>query len=76
MLGAGLRSRDIEAALTEGVMIEEYEDGARTVLGHTGVRPLHLVVRDDALTGRIFVITVYEPDPKLWDATFRTRRQP
>lgn len=75
MIGAALRSRDVEAVLTEGETIEEYDDGARLVLGRSGPRPLHVVVRDDETTGRIFVITVYEPDPGLWDAAFRRRRQ-
>lgn len=74
MLGASLRSRDVEAVLTDGETIEEYEDGAKLVLGRSGTRPLHVVVRDDTDAGRIFVITVYEPDPQLWDATLRRRR--
>ena len=75
MLGAGLRSRDVEGVLSDGETIEDYEDGARLVLGRSGARPLHVVVRDDETTGRIFVITVYEPDPRLWDAAFRNRRK-
>lgn len=74
MLGATLRSRDVEAVLTDGETVEEYEDGARLVLGRAGTRPLHVVVRDDVNTGTIFVITVYEPDPQLWDSGFRHRR--
>jgi hypothetical protein len=76
MLGATLRSRDVEAVLSAGETIEEYEDGARLVLGRSGTRSLHVVVRDDVTTGRIFVITVYEPDPRLWDAALRKRMRP
>lgn len=75
MLGAALRSRDVETVFTDGEAIEEYEDGAQLVLGRSGTRPLHVVIREDIETGTIFVITVYEPDPRLWDAAFR-RRQP
>jgi hypothetical protein len=48
MLGASLRSRDIERALTSGETIEEYDDGARLVLGRSDVRALHVVVRAQA----------------------------
>lgn len=76
MLHAGLRAHDVENALSGGETVEAYEDGARLVLGRSGARPLHVVVREDEETDTIFVITVYEPDPTLWDASFRTRRRP
>lgn len=38
--------------------------------------PFDGVVREDESTGTIFVITVYQPDPNLWDAAFRERKQP
>ncbi|MCA1845127.1 MAG: DUF4258 domain-containing protein [Actinobacteria bacterium] len=62
---------DIEAALVDGETIEEYEDGAKLILGRSGLRPLHVVIRDETLVR--FVITVYEPSAGSWDAGFRHR---
>lgn len=64
---------DVESSLLSGQTIEEYEDGARLLLGRSGVRPLHVVVRDDDRGDSTFVITVYEPSPLKWDASFRRR---
>jgi len=77
MLEWRLDVRDVVTALRSCETVEEYEDGARLVLGRSGARPLHLVVRDgddDSKNDRtLFVITVYEPDPLRWDPSFRRR---
>lgn len=75
MLRADLDVTDVERALSSAETLEEYEDGARLVLGRAGIRPLHVVVRADEDTGTLFVITVYQPDPTIWDAGLRTRRR-
>lgn len=62
----------VEAVLAEGQTIEEYEDGARLVLGWSGPRPLHVVVAERP-AGTSIVVTLYEPDPDRWDAAFRER---
>lgn len=72
MLDWGFTTDDIATALPESETIEEYDDGTRLVLGRAGVRPVHAVVRDD--DGSVFVITVYEPEERRWDPTFRERR--
>jgi hypothetical protein len=38
-----------------------------------GGRHLHVVLADNPTENEVFVVTVYEPDPDLWDST-RTRR--
>lgn len=43
------------------------------VLGRSGTRPLHVVIREGPDT--VFVITVYEPDPDRWDSAFLRRRR-
>ena len=76
MLDYSIDVPDVEASLVDGETIEEYEDGSRLVLGRAGLRPVHVVVREDDAGGVPFVITVYEPDEQRWDATFRHRRRP
>ncbi len=73
MLEWNLDVADVEAALAACETIEEYEDQTRLVLGRSGVRPLHVVIRENEMTQTTFVITVYEPDPSRWDASFKNR---
>ena len=71
---------DVRNALEIGEELEAYPEDqpypSRLVLGWSGSRPLHIVpaahnIADD----ETIVITVYEPDPFLWDASFRRRRR-
>jgi hypothetical protein len=36
---------------------------------------LHIVVAENSADAETIVITVYEPEPHLWEAGFRRRRQ-
>lgn len=71
---------DVLRVLTGGEVVEAYPTDtpfpSRLMLGWIKGRPVHVVVADNAQTGETVVITVYEPDPQLWDPTFRVRRQP
>jgi len=46
------------------------------VLGWTDTRPVHVVAADNDEDQLTVVITVYEPDPQLWEPGFKTRRKP
>ena len=75
MLERGLDVTDVAAALGARTVVEEYDDDALLVLGRArDHRPFHLVIRDAGDT--VFVITLYEPDPHRWDATFTRRIAP
>lgn len=75
MLDWQLDVEEVRAGLESGETIEEYEDGARLLLGRAGIEPLHIVVRDDQ-EEVTFVITVYRPDPTKWDPQLRRRIEP
>jgi hypothetical protein len=75
MLDWDLDVADVAAAYLDGETIEEYDDGARLVLGRAGVRPLHLVVRTSTPSEMVFLITVYQPTRERWEADFRRRRR-
>ena len=68
----------IRYVLENGEVILEYPDDrpypSRLVLGWFGSRPLHLVVADNETSRETIVITVYEPDPDLWEYGFRRRK--
>ena len=73
-IGAG----DVEEAIRDGVIIEDYPDDPRgpscPILGPSAGRPLH-VVCGRLEEHRILIITVYEPDPAEWESDWRTRRR-
>jgi len=70
---------DVRNALENGEELEAYPEDqpypSRLVLGWAGSRPLHIVAAHDLADDETIVITVHEPDPFLWDASFRRRRR-
>jgi hypothetical protein len=75
-----IQTEDVERILVNGSVIEDYPDDqpypSRLVLGFVGGRPVHVVAAHSPAARETIIITVYEPDPKLWDATFRRRKRP
>ena len=71
-------ARDVEEAIRDGVIIEDYPDDPRgpscLILGLSTGRPLH-VVCGRLEQHRILIITAYEPDPAEWESDWRTRRR-
>ena len=69
----------VESVIHSGTTIESYPEDtpypSRLVLGWDRDRPIHVVVADNLLDEETMVITVYQPDPMRWDASF-SRRQP
>ena len=80
MFQRGITEADVREILTAGETIERYSGDtpypSRLVLGWCRGRPLHVVVADNAEVQETIVITVYEPDPRLWEPEFRRRRRP
>jgi hypothetical protein len=79
MFQRGISKDDVRQVLEVGQVIEEYPEDqphpSRLVLGWIGSRPLHVVASDDSNTNETIVITVYEPDPAQWEASFSRRRK-
>ncbi len=73
-----ISEKDVRHVLEEGEIIKIYPDDtpypSRLVLGWLASRPVHVVAADGAETGDTFVITVYKPDPELWEPDFRRKR--
>ncbi|EKD98396.1 MAG: hypothetical protein ACD_23C00459G0002 [uncultured bacterium] len=70
---------DMRHVPTTGKTIREYPDDtsypSRLILGWVADKPLHVVVAVDAGTEASIIITVYEPDPTIWEADFK-RKEP
>ena len=71
---------DVRAVLSAEDVIESYPDDtpypSALYFGQVGARVLHVVAANDEEADRTIVITVYEPDPHVWDATLRKRLIP
>jgi len=75
----GLRKKEIEDALIQCALIEDYAMEGRPfpgclVLGFIGGDPVHIVMAVDRDFDRIFVITVYKPSLERWENDWKTRK--
>lgn len=71
---------ELRALVERGKTIEDRPDDtpfpSRLVHLQIGPRHLHAVLADNPTANEVFVITVYEPDPALWDSARARRRRP
>ncbi|MGH8550878.1 MAG: DUF4258 domain-containing protein [Methylococcales bacterium] len=77
------RSMDPDAVqriVAEGKTIADYPDdqpfSSVLLLGFYAGEPLHVVVARDPNSGEGHIVTVYRPDPGIWDETYKSRRNP
>jgi hypothetical protein len=70
---------DVKQTIQTGELVQDYPDDKpypiRLVLGWVGNRPIHVVFASDDQNDRLIVITAYEPDPNLWEADFKTKKE-
>jgi hypothetical protein len=68
---------EVHKVLSEGKSIIDYPDDtpypSRLMLGWCGERPIHVVAADTP-ENQTIISTVYEPDPKLWEAGFERKK--
>lgn len=73
-----ITEHDVRAAMANGETIEDYPNDtpypSRLMLAWSGPRPLHVVAADIPEANTTVIITVYEPDPDLWEPGFRRRQ--
>ena len=79
MFQYGIDEEDVRRVLENGETIKYYPDDtpypSRLVLGwRVATRPIHVVAADDTEGGETFVVTVYQPDPELWEPGFRRKK--
>ena len=69
---------EVAAVIANGTLIAAYPLDtpypSRLLPGWRPQGPLHIVVAYNAPHDEHIVITVYEPDPALWDDTFERKR--
>ena len=61
-----------------GEVIADYPDDdpfpSFLILGIIRERPLHVVVAVESVSKTCYIVTVYDPDPRIWNVDFKTRR--
>ena len=79
MFQRSITAGDVRSVLTAGQVIEEYPDDtpypSKLLLGWCQGRPIHVVVAFSTDDQEMIVVTVYEPDPGLWESDFKRRRK-
>lgn len=68
----------IRKVVAKGEIIANYPDDRpfpnALIPGFDQARAIHVVAARNAATSECHVVTVYVPDPTLWDAAFKQRR--
>jgi hypothetical protein len=79
MAQRGLSAGDIEDCLDLGEIIASYDDDtphpSRLMSGWVGGRCIHVVAAEDRAAGMTIIVTVYRPDPRVWEPGFRRKRR-
>lgn len=77
MFKRNISVEDVKLVLMNGEIITKYENDkpypSYLFFAIANNRPLHLLVARDNDTGICIMVTVYEPDKKLWSADLKTK---
>ncbi len=73
-----LRTNEVKSVIETGEIIASYPEDlpypTYLILGWSNGRPLHVVLAQDAVRRRCYLVTAYIPDPALWEPDFKARR--
>ena len=71
-----IKSEEIRAVISEGIMIKEYPDDtpypSKLYLGFSDSRPIHVVFSE--LDDIYIIISAYQPDLDIWESNFKRRK--
>ena len=71
---------EVRVVVEGGETIGDYPDDtpypSRLLSGVVDGRAIHVVLAYDEATASGYVVTAYEPDPRLWRPNFKKRRTP
>lgn len=77
MIQRAVAEEHVREVLDANDVIESYPEDtpypSALYLGFIAGRALHVVAAHDEVGQRTIIVTVYEPTPAAWDATFRRR---
>jgi len=74
-----INEKETILAVKNGEIIAVYPDDkpypTYLILAFVHTRPLHVVVALDKKKKRCYIVTIYEPDRKIWNSNFKSRRK-
>lgn len=78
MFRRGISADEVETAIEYGDTIKDYPQDtpfpSQLKLYFVGsIRPIHVVVSQDAITRVCYIITAYEPDLAIWQPDFKNK---
>ena len=78
MFQRGIEPDAAAQIIAEGEVIANYPDDqpfpSVLLLGFYGRLPVHAVVAREPATGNCHLVSIYLPDPAIWDELFKRRR--
>jgi hypothetical protein len=78
MFQRGISPDAVGQVVVSGEVIADYPDDqpfpSSLLLGFHGDKPVHAVVALDSENGDCHLVTIYWPNPAIWDETFKKRR--
>ncbi len=78
MFQRGINPDVVVQIIAEGEAIIDYPDDqpfpSVLLLGFYRSQPVHAVVAHELATGNCHLVTIYLPDPAIWDESFKRRR--
>jgi len=78
MFQRGIDPDAVAQLLSSGEVIADYPDDqpfpSTLILGFHGGQPVHAVVARDPGSGECHLVTIYRPDPVMWDEAYKKRR--
>ena len=78
MFSRNISEEEVRFVIEKGETVESYDQDtpypSKLILGKFGLKALHVVAAFNNQENEIIVVTVYEPDPHLWENDFKVRR--
>ena len=78
MFQRGIDPDAVARLVSSGEVIADYPDDlpfpSPLILGFHGGQPVHAVVARDPGSGECHLVTIYRPDPVMWDEGYKRRR--
>ena len=78
MFERSITKADVPQVLVNGEVIQSYLQDtpypSQLVLGWAGNRPLHIVVATDIQAQKLYIVTVYDPDPSKWEQNLKRKK--
>lgn len=78
MFQRGISPETVAEIVANSEVIADYPDDkpfpSALLLGYNGNQPVHAVVARKLATGDCYLVTIYWPDPVIWDESFKRRR--